>query len=206
MFRHALICFVFVAFATPGHTEPNDADRSPPSPAVRQVELASHEIFGQPRDWIGDASAQAQLLKAIASWLSTTFELPPIDSIPRIKLESGPRITAFRFTGRLPDRQEDVTRLPPGNGEVTAIYDPGTDTIYLREGWTGRTPAQMSILVHEMVHYVQDVADFKFPCVQASEELAYLAQDRWLGLFDTDLATEFGIDRFTRFVNTRCFH
>lgn len=213
MFRQALICSLFVACAAPGHAEAKDADRNGPVPASRQAAAQSVTLagtgyrisFGAPRDWIGDAAAQAKLLHAIAAWLSITLELPSIQSTPSIKLESEPRLKALRYTGQLSDRPEDMARLPQGQREIAALYDRGTDTIYLREGWTGNTPAELSILVHEMVHYVQDVAGIKYPCLSASEELAYVAQDRWLGLFGADLAAEFGIDRLTLFVSTRCF-
>ena len=53
-----------------------------------------------------------------------------------------------------------------------AAYDPLTQTIFLPERWTGNTPAEISVLVHEMVHHLQNVARLKYECVQASEELA----------------------------------
>jgi hypothetical protein len=211
MVRHVLIGFVFAICATRGQAQADD--RSPPAPASKQAAAQSATLagtgyrinFGETRDWIDDVAARAQLLKAIATWLSVTFDLPLIQSVPSLRLESGPRITALRDTGLLSDRPENRTGSARVQREIVAVYDPAHDTIYLREGWTGNTPAELSILVHEMVHYIQDVANFKFPCLQASEELAYDAQDRWLGQFGTDLATEFGIDRFTQFVRTRCF-
>jgi hypothetical protein len=42
-------------------------------------------------------------------------------------------------------------------------------------------------------------------CGQAREELAYRAQDRWLGLFGHDLATDFD-DPFSLVVETKCFY
>ncbi len=214
VFRHALISFVLATAVTSGHTEAKGADRNgrdpaPGQAAVQAVTLAGtgYQVsFDAPRDWIGDAAARAQLLNAIAAWLSVSFELPLVRSVPSIKLESGPRMTSFRYTGLLSGRPEEVAKVSRGRREVDAIYDPGSDTIFLRQEWTGSTPAELSILVHEMVHYIQDVAEFKYPCVAASEELAYVAQERWLGLFGTNLAAEFGVDRLTLFANTRCFH
>ena len=79
-------------------------------------------------------------------------------------------------------------------------------TIYLADGWTGKTPAELSILVHEMVHHLQNVGQLKFECPQAREELAYRAQDRWLHLFGRDLERDFELDGFSILVKTRCFY
>ena len=79
-------------------------------------------------------------------------------------------------------------------------------TIYLPADWTGSTPAEVSVLVHEMVHHLQNVANTKFECPQAREQLAYAAQQRWLGLFDRTLEDEFQLDPFTLLVTTRCMY
>jgi hypothetical protein len=62
----------------------------------------------------------------------------------------------------------------------------------------------LSVLVHEIVHYLQDVAQLRYSCPQEREALAYEAQERWLGLFGTSLEAEFDIDRLTLLVTTRC--
>jgi hypothetical protein len=57
-----------------------------------------------------------------------------------------------------------------------------------------------------MVHHLQYAARIKYECMQASEELAYAAQDKWLGLFGRDLSTDFGLDGFTLLVAVRCIY
>ena len=64
-----------------------------------------------------------------------------------------------------------------------AVYDDETKTIYLPKKWAGTTPAEISILVHEMVHHLQGMAKTRYECPQAREQLAYAAQEMWLGLF-----------------------
>lgn len=57
--------------------------------------------------------------------------------------------------------------------KALAIYD--NDTITLREACD---PAQLlcqAILVHELVHYVQDVAGLEYACYMAREQPAYVA-------------------------------
>ena len=95
---------------------------------------------------------------------------------------------------------------PPHAREVIAVYDDEMKTIYLPEGWTGATPAERSVLVHEMVHHLQNLGKLKYECPPAREELAYAAQDRWLGLSGLNLADEFEIDPFMLTVSTRCIY
>jgi hypothetical protein len=72
--------------------------------------------------------------------------------------------------------------------------------------WTGKTPAELSILVHEMVHHLQNVGQLQFACPEEREELAYKAQDQWLGLFGHDLLHDFDMDAFTIAVKSKCFN
>jgi hypothetical protein len=67
-------------------------------------------------------------------------------------------------------------------------------------------PAQLSVLVHEVVHHFQNVLKLKYECPQEREKLAYIAQDRWLGLFGHSLSDEFALDPFSLFVKTTCFY
>ena len=75
-----------------------------------------------------------------------------------------------------------------------AVYSDKAQTIFLPEGWTGTTPAELSILVHELVHHVQNAAGLKYSCPQEREKLAYDAQERWLGLFGHNLEHDFELD------------
>jgi len=99
-----------------------------------------------------------------------------------------------------------MAAVPKGQREVVAAYDPLGRTILLPERWSGGTPAELSILVHEMVHHLQNVAHTKYECPQASEELAYAAQERWLNLFGRNLAGDFGIDGLTLLASTKCMY
>ena len=142
------------------------------------------------------------LLTAIVLWLSANFDLPGIQDHPRIEFVPATKIVALRhggFVGRLPD-----AGVAPGQPSVIAVYHHTTRTIYLPEGWTGNSAAELSILVHEMVHHLQNVGELKFECPQEREQLAYKAQERWLGLFGRDLLRDFKLDSFTILVSTRC--
>jgi hypothetical protein len=151
----------------------------------------------------GPGSTSA-LIEAMVTWLSDQFAMPRVHTHPEVVLASAAAITTFRFTGRLSDRPQDAASVPPGQHEIVAAYDAISETIYLPRGWTGRSAAELSVLVHELVHHLQHVAALRYECAQAAEELAYAAQEKWLRLFGRSLESEFQIDPFTRLVNTRC--
>ena len=90
--------------------------------------------------------------------------------------------------------------------DLYAVYDDRTRTIFLSNEWTGATPAESSILVHELVHHLQNVGGLSYDCAEAREKPAYQAQGRWLELFGTSLEREFQLDPMTMLVRTSCMH
>lgn len=146
------------------------------------------------------------LLTAIALWLSANFNLPMPSEYPKVELVSQAKIMAIRYQAFSVERRYDINAMPPvsDSRETVAIYDDSNRTIYLPLTWTGSTPADLSVLVHEMVHHLQNVGSIKHECPAAREQLAYLAQDKWLGLFGQDLERAFDIDKFTLKVSTSC--
>ena len=156
------------------------------------------------------------LLAAIVDWLSKEFGLPVVDRFPEIKLISPGEIGALRYNSPMPPASHEVARDPglaqpqssaylPTNDTV-AVYIDGAEIIYLIESWTGRTPADLSVLVHEMVHHLQYKLGFKHECPQDREKLAYAAQDRWLHLFGHSLESDFELDGFSVLSKTHCFY
>jgi len=79
-------------------------------------------------------------------------------------------------------------------------------TIFLPDDWTGKSPANQSIMVHEMVHHLQNIAGLKFECPMAREKVAYMAQDKWLKRFGTSLESEFDLDMFTVLISSACMY
>jgi hypothetical protein len=213
MYKRLMFGTVFISYAALGLSHAEQVTLAAPSRVVKQatqqkvrIPATDYEVaFGVREAPRGTQPPQA-LLKAIVTWLSINFDLPRNYSYPSIKFEPVPKIATFHHTGLLSDRPQDMAAVPPGQREVVAGYDPLTKTIFLSEGWTGSTPAELSILVHEMVHHLQNVGRLRYECAQASEELAYTAQDKWLGLFGRDLATDFEVDGFTLVVSTRCIY
>lgn len=145
------------------------------------------------------------LLVAITLWLTANFNLPASDALPAVVFAPQPEIVALRYKGFAGgQRMAGGAMVQPGPLEVVSVYDDMTKTIYLPERWTGRTPADLSVLVHETVHHLQNLAGLKYECPQQRERLAYRAQDQWLKLFNRNLSGEFEIDDLTLLVNTRC--
>jgi hypothetical protein len=144
----------------------------------------------------------------IVTWLSVNLSLPAIYEHPQIEYVSHERILAVSISAQPVDSAMKAAYMPPGRSRrnIEAVYDDSSRTIYLDQNWTGLTPAEMSVLVHEMVHHLQNVAGLKYECEQAREEVAYIAQDKWLTLFGRNLMKEFRFDPMTMLVRTKCIH
>ena len=134
------------------------------------------------------------LLTAIVTWLSINFGLPATYDHPKIEFMSDNAIYEIRYG---PNNSGNGTR-------VFAVYDDLRKRILLPQTWLASSPADVSTLVHEMVHHLQRYGKIKYACAGAREELAYAAQKKWLAQFRTDLGREFGLDDFTLKVTTTC--
>ena len=157
---------------------------------------------------LAGSSGQA-LLTAMETWVSSQFDLPAIHEHPRTEFAPPAKIASLRFTDLLSDpgaQVEPNNRASSAQHDTIAVYYDATRTIYLPEGWSGSTPAELSVLVHEMVHHFQNMLGLKHECPQEREKLAYIAQDRWLSQFGHNLADDFALDPFSLFVKTTCFY
>lgn len=150
------------------------------------------------------------LLTVIVTWLSISFGLPAVDEHPSVEFVSAPEMAEVRYSGAESGgatrvvRETNVATTAGIGHPFQAVYDDRTRTIYLPEGWTGATPAEVSVLVHELVHHLQNVGGLTYACPQAREKPAYQAQARWLELFGESLDEAFGLDAMTILVRTSC--
>ena len=198
----ALLAVAMVALVSEGSA--NDADR---------IEQRGIRIPGADYEIRLSGASPAlgePLLTAIETWLSIEFDLPILRNHPRIELVPPAEIAALRYRGRFPNAGTERAASGPSavssEGDTVAVYSDSTRTIYLTENWTGSTPAELSVLVHEMVHHLQNLAGLKYECPQAREKLAYVAQERWLALFGRDLERDFELDGFSLLAKTKCFY
>jgi hypothetical protein len=151
------------------------------------------------------------ILTSIIKWLAANYDLPASQDLPRVEFTTPMKLVAMRYKGMMPAGwREDAIRDPSVQAahqrEVVAIYNDKTRTIFLADGWTGVEPVERSVLVHEMVHHLQNLANLKYECPAAREKLAYEAQSDWLKQQGLDLEDEFGVDLFTIFVTSACMN
>ena len=134
--------------------------------------------------------------------LPATFTPPRIELVPSIDMANLRHITKVGRLGKsgIETKEASVGQVP----ETVAVYNDQTKTIYLSDKWTGHTPAELSVLVHEMVHHLQNEAGTKYECAAEREKLAYEAQEKWLSLFGRNLEGEFNINGLALLVSTSC--
>jgi Domain of unknown function (DUF6647) len=150
------------------------------------------------------------LLTAIVIWLSANYGLPATFDHPRIERVPPIEMATLRYKGLLMSRQREVSVIEGQEASVekmrgvVAVYNDQTKTIYLSNKWAGHTPAELSVLIHEMVHHLQNEAGITFECPVEREKLAYEAQDKWLGLFGRNLEKEFEINGLALLISTSC--
>lgn len=149
------------------------------------------------------------LFTEIVTWLTTNFDLPAIYEFPHVELVPATELAGKRIkhiplgVGRENGFSNSAVQVAPQR-TVVAVYNNSIKTIFLADSWTGRTPVEVSILVHEMVHHLQTLGNLKYECPGAREKPAYLAQDQWLKMFGMTLEKEFEIDQLTLLVMTAC--
>jgi hypothetical protein len=155
---------------------------------------------------------------AIAGWVSANSDLPYPDVLPRVEFVSQAQLERVRYHRILHGAErtsggesraqavggEHSTPRPQFQREIVALYDNATDTIYLPESWTGASRAEQSVLVHEMVHHLQNRARLTYDCAGAREKPAYLVQKRWLESHGLDFEQELQVDMFTVVAMSAC--
>jgi len=209
MFKQLLLSSVvtsFVAVGIAGAQEPRDFGHLP----VQTVPLpgtAFEIVFNAPELQAGDPRPMQPLSAAIVTWLSANFELPAVRDLPRIEFASLTHIADLHFGSvRLPAKAGAVQAqaLIPARYGLLTLYSDSSRTIYLPEGWNGSTPAELSVLVKELVHHIQNVAALEYHCPQAREGVAYAAQQKWLHLFGSDLQTDFDMSPHVFALSSHC--
>ena len=109
-----------------------------------------------------DATRCAEgLLDEIVTWLSSNFDLPAIKDHPAIELASTTKLATMQAEDSA--RWQGLTQAEgidqSTQRRVVALYNVKSKTIFLPDDWIGKSPADQSVLVHEMVHHLQNVAE-----------------------------------------------
>lgn len=133
-----------------------------------------------------------KLVALLVAWISAGYGLPAPEQTPRVVLSDPAALVAseqaFAQNRRL----------------VLGAHDDRTGTIHLRHDWDASDPIDVSILVHEIVHHLQQADGRRYACPEAREALAYAAQADWLAAFGHDLMSAFAIDVLTLKLRTEC--
>ena len=79
------------------------------------------------------------------------------------------------------DLEEKYYKNTQGSGDkLYAFYGLEDDTIYLSTDWDIHKPWDKAVLLHELIHYVQDMTNAKVDCVQKLEAEAWPLQAKYL--------------------------
>ena len=155
---------------------------------------------------VREMSAQRALLVRIDKWLASNFDLPRPAEYPKVEYAEASKIVALRYNGLAVASSDVAGSIARATLEqaTVATYVDAKKTIYLPDEWSGRSPAELSVLVHEMVHHMQNLSGIRYECPRQREKLAYAAQDKFLQLFGRDLEGEFEVNPLTVLVRSTC--
>lgn len=150
----------------------------------------------------GWAAPERRLLIAIGDWLSAAYGVPSLSAAPELLFASPRDLIARRYPMLL---GVDAT-LGSDQPDLVAVYDDRERTIYVSTEWMASDATGMSVLVHEMVHHMQNEAGMRFACPEEREKQAFAAQEEWLAMSGSSLETAFGIDPLTLLVRSSCIY
>ena len=111
-----------------------------------------------------------EILTALMIWLGANTPFDTNHDIPNVLF--------------LTQSQMETLYDPEGQKEfpnqLHGLYDQESDTIILPETWDRRDPWDMAVLLHEMVHYLQDMNNLEFNCTAEMEKDAWPIQQKYL--------------------------
>jgi hypothetical protein len=162
-------------------------------------DLPDAAISTSPADLAFGVVPKEPLLVLVADWAALQSGLPAPSRLPNIAFAEPSEMdrTRLSLVGESGHAGHSIR-------DVIAFYDVRSETIFLPAGWAPASVAEMSILLHEMVHHLQAHSGRSYPCPEAREKEAFSVQSEWLSLFGESLEEAFGIDGLTLLVLTHC--
>ena len=112
-----------------------------------------------------------EILTALMIWLGANTPFDVNHDIPKVLFLSQDQMEDLYYTN------EEKDNFP---NQLHGLYDKDSDTIILPDNWDRRDPWDLGVLVHEMVHYLQDMNKIKFECTAQMEKDAWPIQQRYL--------------------------
>ena len=110
-----------------------------------------------------------EILTALMIWLGANTPFNTNHDIPSILFVTQAQMEEMFYTGS--------NKMP---NTLHGLYDKESDTIILSDQWDRRKSWDMAILLHEMVHYLQDQNNMKFRCTAEMEKDAWPIQQKYL--------------------------
>jgi len=110
-----------------------------------------------------------EILTALMIWLgantpfNTNYDIPGVIFLPQEQMEE----MFYKGTDKMPNT-------------LHGLYDTESDTIILPDTWDRRKPWDLGVLLHEMVHYLQDQNEIHFRCTAEMERDAWPIQQKYL--------------------------
>jgi len=118
-----------------------------------------------------------ELLVSLLVWISAETGLEyDGKSAPTLEFASQEALARLQYDGVLPETFDSKTH------SFLGLFDHNQQKIYLLDSIKPKSVNGRSILVHELVHYLQyqNELDHKVECRQQLEELAYFTQETFL--------------------------
>ena len=114
-----------------------------------------------------------EILTALMIWLGANTTLDTNHDIPKVVFLPQDKMEQLYYI-------DEPEKLP---NELHGLYDTESDTIILRDTWDRRKAWDMGVLIHEMVHYLQDMNDVDFQCTAQMEKDAWPIQQKYCLLY-----------------------
>ena len=110
-----------------------------------------------------------EILTALMIWLGANTPFNTNHDIPNILFMSQDQMEQMFYKG--------TVKMP---NTLHGLYDKESDTIILPDTWDRRKAWDMGVLLHEMVHYLQDINNHEFSCTAEMERDAWPIQQQYL--------------------------
>lgn len=136
------------------------------------------------------------LVKVLIVWAAGATGLPETENLPKIRFDEPAAISAA----------VNPTGLGSADPITIAYYDASGPYVVLPKGWRPEDPFHLSMLVHELVHHLQEEAGLTYACPGLREREAYGAQQLWLESQGLQLVgnSSFQIDEMFLLLRTSC--
>ena len=156
-----------------------------------------------------------ELILSLMLWISNATGYP-VPEPPGLLFLSTSGIKAYAYGCDdipIPKGNEDICNsrefwdLDESSSSPMALYNHRTKQIILNEDLDIDTIRDQSVVMHELVHHLQNMGgkEFEKECKGDLEKEAYLLQDKWLKeTYDVDVWSTIGINELYFIILTNC--